>query len=108
MTKEIDFTHAEIVTPALTSVEIQVTYKATALFVFDSAGGEVSVSISSLFVSVNGQPFISENVPEETQGSDARQFLAIMREAARKALWLSENPKKEISFAQMFGREDEE
>ena len=107
-TKEIDFTHAEILIPALTSIEIEVKYKATAFFVFDSAGGEVGVSISFLFVSVNGQPFTSENVPEETEGSDARKFLALMREAARKALWLSENPKEERSFAQMFGRKDDE
>ena len=107
-TKEIDFTHAEILNPALKTLDIQATYSGNAIFTYDGFGVEREVHIRTLFISINGERFTRVPVPEESQGSDARQFLALMREAARRALWLSRNPKEKPSFAQMFGRKDDD
>ena len=100
MKKEVSFVMSENLTPALPKLEMEVRYFATASIELDSEGREVEFNFSDLSVSVNGEHWYGQDLPLETDGQDARHFLARMREAARRELYRQENHKP--SLQEMF------
>lgn len=82
----------ETLFPALPGIEIPVRYSATAE-IETVSDIEVGFGFSDFVFSVNGERWQAFVLPTEDQGSDARHFLARMREAARAELYWQENPK---------------
>lgn len=83
---------SETLFPALPGLEIEVRYSATAE-IETVSGIEVGFEFSNLHSSIGGDPWVSQHkIPTESQGSDARKFLGRMRDAARRELYLQENP----------------
>lgn len=91
MKKQVRFTMSETMLPALPGLEIEVRYSATAeIEMVDEV--EVSFEFSGLHSSIGADPWVSQQIPTEEQGGDARKFLGRLREAARRELYRQENP----------------
>ena len=110
MTHEIKFQYDELLCPKMPGIEVHVVYDCEAEICFDENGLEQSNILTSIAPFVNGQPTRFTKFPEPKDGQQTREFLAVLREAARTALWQKqqiETPIPDIrtlTFEQQMGR----
>ncbi len=86
MTHSISHEYDEILHPAMPGVEVQVVYKCASEITFDENGDEESNRLISIAPNVNGQHTHFTAFPLESDGEQAKRFLARLRESARQAL----------------------
>lgn len=87
MTHHIQHQYDEILQADLPGLEIHVIYNCESEIEFGNDGEEVSNRLISISVSVDGKKSAFAFLPRETDGKDAREFLARLRESARQALY---------------------
>ena len=89
MTHTISHQYDEILQAALPGLEVHVIYNCESEIVFDENGDEESNRLVSIETRVNGvqQLLPVALFPFESEGMEAREFLAKLRESARQALW---------------------
>ena len=111
MTHEIKFQYDEILCPKMPGVEVHVLYECEAEICFDENGLEQSNILTSIAPFVNGQPAAEGwKFPEAKDGQQTREFLAVLREAARTALWQKQQMEapipdiRTLTFEQQMGR----
>lgn len=87
MTHYIKHQYDELLPPIMPGLEIHVVYNCESEITFGDDGEEESNRLVSIEPVVNNHTTHFEKFPEEKDGADARKFLAILRDSARKALW---------------------
>lgn len=89
MTHHVQHQYDEILQAALPGLEVHVIYNCESEIVFDENGDEESNRLVSIETRVNGvQQLLPVSLfPFESEGMEAREFLAKLRESARQALW---------------------
>lgn len=86
MTHTIEHQYDEILQGAWPGLEIHVVYYCTSEIVIDDEG-EHDPFLLTIRAEVNGAQVVAPPFPLEEHGSDAKKFLAILRESARQTLW---------------------
>ena len=89
MTKEISHQYDELLPTSLPGVEVHVIYDCESQITYDHEGNEESNLLTAITATVNGVP-VDVVFPEPKHGEQARQFLALLRESARDALYAQE------------------
>jgi len=88
-TKEIQHQYDEILHGKLPGLQIHIVYDCESQITYDHEGNEESNILTEITCTVNGVP-ADVIFPEAKHGQDARQFLALLRESARDALYAQE------------------
>ena len=89
ITKEIQHQYDQIVDCLLPGLQIHIVYDCESQITYDHEGNEESNLLTAITCTVNGVP-ADVIFPEAKHGQDARQFLALLRESARDALYAQE------------------
>jgi len=99
--RKVHFTYYQHLETAMPGFEILVGFSADAQI----AGDDVTIIPGSLVVLVEGGHWERKQLPTE-KTPDGSKFLALLRNAARKADWESqqENQIRELTHEQMMGR----
>lgn len=87
MTHHIAHQYDELLPASLPGLEIHVVYHCESEIVFDEGGNEESNRLIEMFCRIDGHKPPMYKIPQETDGKEAREFLARLRESARQALW---------------------
>ncbi len=86
MTHHIHHTYDEILPASLPGLEVHVQYHCESEIHVDD-DGEHDPRLLCMAAQVNGSPVHFEKFPLESDGQQAREFLAKLRENARQVLW---------------------
>ena len=87
MTHTISHQYDEIIQASLPGLEIHVVYDCESEIVVDEEGNEETNRLLTISASVDGNLQHLPKFPEEKDGQQTREFLALLRESARQALW---------------------
>ena len=89
MTHHIQHQYDEILNAGLPGLEIHIVYDCESEISFDDEGGEENNRLLEITATVNGQKLSWKDIlfPKEIHGQQSREFLALLRESARQALW---------------------
>lgn len=87
MTHYVKHQYDELVGASLPGLEIHIVYGCESEITFDGTGNEESNRLVKLGAVIHGQLMPHIFFPRETDGKEAREFLAKLRESARQALW---------------------
>ena len=88
-TKEISHQYDEILPTSLPGLEIHVIYDCQSEISYDENGDELDNILTEITCTVNGVP-ADVIFPEAKDGQATREFLALLRESARDALYAQE------------------
>lgn len=89
ITKEIHHQYDELLPTSLPGVEVHVIYECESQITYDHEGNEESNILIAITCTVNGVP-ADVIFPEAKDGQATREFLALLRESARDALYAQE------------------
>lgn len=87
MTHTIKHQYDELLPASLPGLEIHVVYHCESEITFDEYGDEESNRLIEMFCRIDGHKPPMYKIPKETDGKEAREFLGLLRESARQALW---------------------
>lgn len=87
MTHTIKHQYDELLPASLPGLEIHVVYHCESEITFDEYGDEESNRLIEMFFRIDGHNPPMYKIPKETDGKEWREFLALLRESARQALW---------------------